>query len=1347
MSDPNGKGEELKFGFPKGTIFSYLQIYSDAGLRLIDVNGDKKLDCLFSNSERYSLYLFKDMKEGWATKVFDEVRGKETGTAPVIPPFVRADGTNNGAFFHSGALCVINEDTARLPNHVQIITFAEMLKSGVGFQPAQKKEVGPNPKDQEADAGKIPAPLSPAEALASFTLRPGMKIELVASEPLIVDPVAFDWGPDGRLWVVEMRDYPNGINWNKEGDPVGKPGGRVKVLTDTDGDGKYDDAKIFLDDVPFPTGIKVWRKGILVTAAPDILYAEDTDGDDKADVRKILYHGFGEGNQQHRVNGLRWGLDNWLHVGNGDSGGQIKSELTGEQVNVGGRDLRIRPDEGKLETTSGNTQFGRERNDWGDWFGNNNSNPIFHYVLDDHYLRRNPHAAPPAVTRHIQVAPGAAPVFPKSRTLARFNDLHTANRFTSACSTMIYRDNLLGEDFYGNFFTCEPVHNLVHREPITADGVTFRAERAADEKESEFLASSDNWFRPSMVRTGPDGAIWISDMYRFVIEHPKWIPPETQKTLDLRAGSDKGRIYRVYPVDRKPFPIPKLNKMTTEELVAQLRSTNGTVRDLVHQMILWNGDRSAVAPLEFLVKYRRVDPQAALQALCALDGLGELKEETLLTALGSGNAGVRRHAIRLSEPLLAKSPKIATAVLGHVEDAELTIRLQIAYSLGEWNSPESSKALAKIALASQSDPYLTAAVMSSVDKENVGEVLTEVLVGNRGELPPEKLVEKLLGLAAALGDDQVLNRAVKIVISSHRGETAEPTFSALASILDVLERKNIKPDQVLDAEVRKSAVGLISLAREVLALRPSRDSVAAIRLLGRTLGGQDSDLELLATFLAPQKSAEVQSAALAALAKVRSDKLPQTLLTLWSSHTPALRSQILDVLMAREAMILALLEAVESGTVPASQIDARRRQQLLTDVNARVREKAEKVLAGAVDANRAKIIEQYKPALTATGDKEKGKAVFAKRCANCHRLENVGHLVGSDLSAMTNRSLDVYLIAILDPNRAVEDRYLDYAALTSDGKTTSGILISETGNSITLAQPEGKQVQILRSELEQLKSTGKSLMPEGVEKDITVEEMGHLLAYLRGSGAPPKQFPGNKPEVVRPFVDGSIRLLAMNARIYGPTLVFEEQYRNLGYWSSQEDHAAWNLEVEKEGEYRVQLDYASAEGASGDSYIISIAGQTVGGKVPGTGTWDTYKSLTAGTVKLTKGPAELLIRSHQVRPDGPPRHPPRAGSKVGVLHSPNAHRRTARQAAFQDPAGYRVATSMLGRPTPGQSSHFPLILRCAAWLQISQCFRLCAYTKNGTKWSSKFSVTPPSLGHLVTASTRQAALRSGGDCQ
>jgi putative heme-binding domain, Pirellula/Verrucomicrobium type len=452
-------------------------------------------------------------------------------------------------------------------------------------------------------------------------------------------------------------------------------------------------------------------------------------------------------------------------------------------------------------------------------------------------------------------------------------------------------------------------------------------------------------------------------------------------------------------------------------------------------------------------------------------------------------------------------------------------------------------------------------------------------------------------------------------------------------MLDVTARRKQSLDQKLDDRLRSQVLELFKAARNAVTAGRSDDTpaqtrrLAAIPLLGRGADAQDQDLDTLAALLAPQESAEVQTAAAQTLGKLSTKNVPDLLLASWQSHTPALRSQILDSLMAREAWTVALLDAVEKGTVPASQIDARRRQQLLSDVSAKVRTRAEKVLAGAVDANRTKLIEQYKPALAANGDKEKGKAVFAKRCANCHRLEGVGHLVGSDLSAMTNRALDVYLIAILDPNRAVEDRYLDYTALTSDGKTASGILISETGNSITLAQPEGKQVQLLRSELEQLKSTGKSLMPEGVEKDITVEEMGHLLTYLRGSGPPPKQFPGNKPEVVRPFVDGSIRLLAMNARIYGPTVVFEEQYRNLGYWSSQEDHAAWNLEVEQPGEYRVQLDYACADSAAGDSYVVSVAGQTVGGKVTGTGNWDTYKSLTAGTVKLEKGPAELLIRS------------------------------------------------------------------------------------------------------------------------
>ena len=279
----------------------------------------------------------------------------------------------------------------------------------------------------------------------------------------MLDPIAFAWGPDGKLWVVEMGDYPLGV------DGKGKPGGRVKFLEDADGDGKYDKATVFLDGLGFPTGVMPWRKGVLVTCAPDIFYAEDTDGDGKADKREVLFTGFGEGNQQHRVNGLVWGLDNWVYGANGDSGGTIKSiEDRARTSTSAAATSASGPTTGELEPRAGQTQFGRSRDDWGNWFGSNNTNPML-------ALRpRRPLPAPQPARRRprprVQVLGRPAPrrSFPISRTLPRFNDPHAANHFTSACSPIVYRDDLFGPAFAGNVFVSEPVHNLVHREVLDA---------------------------------------------------------------------------------------------------------------------------------------------------------------------------------------------------------------------------------------------------------------------------------------------------------------------------------------------------------------------------------------------------------------------------------------------------------------------------------------------------------------------------------------------------------------------------------------------------------------------------------------------------------------------------------------------------------------------------------------------------------------------------------------------------------------------------------------------------------------------------------------------------------------
>jgi len=226
-------------------------------------------------------------------------------------------------------------------------------------------------------------PLSPKEALKSFTVAPGFRVDLVAAEPDVMDPVAVAFDEDGRIYVAEMADYP-----------LGPPSGRIKLLEDTDGDGKIDRVSLFVDKIPYPTGVMPWRGGVLVTAAPDIWFFKDTDGDGKADVREVIFNGFSEGNQQHRVNGLQFGLDNWIYGTNGDSGGNVRrGSADGPKVSISGRDFRFRPDFSGFEGVAGRGQYSNTFDDWGNRFINDNSNHIRHTVLPLKYLARNPNLA------------------------------------------------------------------------------------------------------------------------------------------------------------------------------------------------------------------------------------------------------------------------------------------------------------------------------------------------------------------------------------------------------------------------------------------------------------------------------------------------------------------------------------------------------------------------------------------------------------------------------------------------------------------------------------------------------------------------------------------------------------------------------------------------------------------------------------------------------------------------------------------------------------------------------------------------------------------------------------------
>jgi putative membrane-bound dehydrogenase-like protein len=1169
----------------------------DNGVRFVDVDEDGHDDVVFSNDKAYGIYLFDSMKKGWSRRVLAGKRGDRGA----LPLFVWK-GTDNGAFFHSRHIWWQNEHTAILKDLVDRRSFNELL-AGVDL-PAK----------------------SPAASLRCLKARPGFVVGQVAAEPLVQDPIAFAWGPDGKLWVVEMGDYPLGV------DGKGKPGGRVKFLEDTDGDGVYDKATVFLDKLPFPTGVMPWRKGVLITCAPDVLYAEETDG--KVKVKK-LYTGFVEGNQQHRVNGLAWGLDNWVYLANGDSGGRVKSLKTGKVVDISGRDLRIQPDTGGLDTVTGQTQYGRSRDDWGNWFGGNNSNPLWHFVLADSYLRRNRHVAPPTLRVSVPEVPGAAPVFPRSRTLPRFNDPHAANRFTSACSPVVYRDDLFGPPFAGNVFVSEPVHNLVHREVMMPRGFTFRGRRAADEKHSEFLASTDNWFRPTMIRVGPDGALWVADMYRFVIEHPEWIPKDWQKKLDLRAGHDKGRIYRVYPVGKKPRAIPRLDKLDAPGLVEALESPSGYQRDLAQMMLLWRADKGAVPLLE---KKARSGERAAarLHALCTLDGLEALKPSVVLKALADSHPGVRRHAVRLCEGRLAGAPELGKALVKLVADPDAQVRLQLAYTLGEWDDPRAGRALGELLLRDGSDPYLLAAGLSSINRKNLDGVLLAVLTGEPAAAR-SALIERLLALASAMGDDRATVTLLKAVGKPDGGKYAPWQFDALAGLLDGLGQRGSSLGRLHregNREVKSAVEGLAGLFRAARKLAededaPTADRVRAARLLGRGLDRRKEDLDLLGGLLVPQSPEALQSAAVSALGKVRDPRVPALLLRGWKGLLPSLRARVLDVLLEREDWLKDLLASLEKKQVLPTEVDAARRQRLLAHRDRAIRARAGKVFAGSVDPDRQKVVDSYAGALKLRGDPGKGRALFTKHCAACHRLGGEGHEVGPDLSALRDKSAEYLLIAVLDPNRAVEARYVSYQADLKDGRTLTGVLTAETGTSITLVSADGKAHTVLRTNLESLTSTGKSAMPEGLEKDLKVRDMADLLAYLRAAvpAVKPKAFAGNKPEVVRPDGDGALHLLATNAEIYGRTLVLEEKYANLGHWTSADDRAVWTVEPPRAGKYDVYLEYACDPGSAGNAFVLEADDRTLTGKVAGTGSWDTYRRVKVGVLALKAGRQRVVMRA------------------------------------------------------------------------------------------------------------------------
>ena len=1072
----------------------------DNGLRFVDINADGYDDVLQSNQQAYSLHLFVPepflgFKGGWTRLV----REGKRGDVNEIPMIVRGgEHSNNGAWFKSRHLWVQNEDTAKLPDLVDRRSYDDLL---AGVQPPAK---------------------SPDESLQCIQVRGEFEVELVAHEPAVQDPIAFEWGADGKLWVVEMGDYPLGI------DGAGKPGGIVRFLEDSNNDGKYEKSTVFLDGLSFPTGVMPWGRGVLVSAAPEIFYAEDTDGDGGADLRKVLFSGFGEGNQQHRVNGFEYGLDNWVYGANGDSGGEIRtvgglfSESSSavldskEAVNIRGRDFRFRPNEGLFETVAGQTQFGRHRDDWGNWFGNNNPSWGWHYYFPERYLARNPHLALRSLKRYFSDSPNSTRVFAVSRALQRFNHVGTMNHVTSGASVTPYRDTLFGKQFENSVFISEPVYNVVHRENFESVGVSFVGHRAPDAENREFLASTDTWFRPIMLKTGPDGALYIADMYRLVLEHPEWIPKDVQKRFDLRAGSEKGRIYRVFPKNAALRKAPRLDQLDVGELVKALNSPNGWQRDTVQRLLVEKADRSIATVLK-RAGALSPNPKVRLQVLYTLDGLGALTTDLLAMALADRHPSVREHAIRLSEAHLRKAGAFRTAtnsqpigfgrlaeqLLSRVADPNLRVRYQLAFSLGEWSDPRAARALAALIVRNAGNLDIEKAVLSSALPHVEG--ILDVMNAGSGKSFPVSFLKGVFRFAAILNDETVVLKALNRLTAKDDRFGPEQRFAALEGFLDGQDRGNGSLERFQSdgsRELRQSAERvetLFALARDVALndSRPVDERVAAIRVLGRGTSGREEDLKALADLLAPRNSDYLQKVGLKSLVKSYTSLGGRVLIQGWGTYGPAIRDEVLDALLSRSEWVDLLLDEIEAEKIAVGQIGAVHRQRLLGHGRSEIRERARAVFSSQL--GRSTVSESLQKVGQMRGNSCQGALLYRQQCMVCHRFREEGNEVGPNLETVSDKSVQALLIAILKPNEAIESKFVNYSAVTLAGEEISGVIVAETPNSISIRTALGTEETLLRSELEALTSSGISLMPEGFEEILQPQGLADVIAYLTES--------------------------------------------------------------------------------------------------------------------------------------------------------------------------------------------------------------------------------------------------------
>lgn len=976
---------------------------------------------------------------------------------------------------------------------------------------------------------------SAIESLSTFELPPGFKIELIAAEPLISDPVDMTIDEQGRMYVVEMHGYPLDLNHT----------GKVILLTDTDGDGKMDTRTIFADSLTLPTGVMRWKKGIIVTDAPNVYYFEDTTGDGKADIKKIMLTGFALTNPQYLVNNPIYGLDNWIYLAHegreetniypkkfGDSGKDIfypnDSDGPHLPVNASGRIVRFQPDKNQLEEASGATQFGHTFDAWGHHFLVANDNHIFQEVIANRYLKRNPEQVIGNATQSLSDHGDACEVFPITKNPE--NQLLTdVGVITSACGIIDYQGGAFPQKFNHDLtFVCEPVSNLIHADRLKNNGASFIAGRILEQK--DFLASIDAWFRPVNLYIGPDGALYVVDYYREIIEHPEWMSEEAVKSGKLYNGIDKGRIYRISAEDASPVTWTKhldLDKATGAQLVEKLADPNIWWRRNAQRLLVDRNDPQTIISLISMAQNQQY-PLGHLHALWTLEGMNKLPPSLILLSLSDPVPGMRENAIKLAELHLNEDSSLINSLLNMENDPDDKVRYQLLCTLGSVNTPEADAVRQKLLLKDINDKWVQIAALSASSSHSVS-----MLNGILGKFNPDipafaSLVQRLGAMVSASQSANTIrsfiSRAV-VVDSMKKSGWQAPLLDGIAEGLGSNSRKSGRMDMTLpllintclkhpDLAVRKGArhilqsigvsghlqLEMMQQAKNLAAndKLTSDERAEAIHLLA--LGSAEKYAAFLKKMIVPGMALNIQMAAMSALAKIPDATVSSFAINHWVALPPDVKNIALNTFITEpfnEDRIRLLLNAIETGRIQKSFLGWPRTVILMRDIPEALKTRARALLADN-NRDRKTVVKEYESALKLKGDAAKGKTIYQANCLICHQINGkLGVAFGPDLGTIKQWSAESIMINIIDPDRSISHGYEMWSVTLQDGTTMQGIISAETPNAIILRKEGGIETTLARRNIKSMSALGMSAMPVGFENKISRQQMADLLAFLR----------------------------------------------------------------------------------------------------------------------------------------------------------------------------------------------------------------------------------------------------------